>query len=136
MRKIEAIIRASVFDDVRDVLQQLGLEGLTVSEAMGTGHQPAGHASYRGVSYAQEGIPRLRLEIVVPDQEVGPVVHAITSTARTGRIGDGLVSVMPIEEAVRIRTGERGLAALGGNPTENPQSTGAAAPQATASAYH
>jgi nitrogen regulatory protein P-II 1 len=135
MKKIEAVIRASAFDKVHDALQLQGIEGLTVSEVMGSGHEPVGHASYRGVSYPFEGTPRLRLEIVVSDQQIGPIVHTITATARTGRVGDGLISVTPVEEVVRIRTGERGLPALGGHPAENREPIAADARQAVASSH-
>jgi nitrogen regulatory protein P-II 1 len=135
MKKIEAVIRASMFDKVHDALQHRGIEGLTVSESIGFGHESGGTASYRGVAYPVDGIPRLLLEIVVPDPQAAPVVHTIAAAARTGKVGDGLISVMPVEEVVRIRTGERDLAALDAAPAGEPEPIAVGARRAAAHAW-
>jgi nitrogen regulatory protein P-II 1 len=112
MRKIEAIIRVSAFEEVRDALDRIGIEGLTLSEVHGFGHEPGHAASYRGTTYVVDSLSRLRLEIVAPDAQAGPIAHAIAKAARSGRVGDGLVTIQRVEEAVRIRTGERGVGAV------------------------
>ena len=112
MRKIEAIIRAFKLDEVKEARWAIGVRGMTVSEAKGSGDETSQTEFYRGAPYTVDFHPKLRLEIVVHDERVGEVVHAIREIGRTGRIGDGKIFVLPVEEVIRIRTGERGLDAL------------------------
>jgi nitrogen regulatory protein P-II 1 len=112
MKKVEAIIRVSAFEAVHDALHRRGIEGLTVSEVLGSGHEPGHTASYRGSTYEVDSLARLRLEIVASDADAGPIANTIVRAARTGRVGDGLVSILEVGDAVRIRTGERGDAAV------------------------
>ncbi|MBI3015211.1 MAG: P-II family nitrogen regulator [Candidatus Tectomicrobia bacterium] len=112
MKKIEAIIKPFKLDEVKDKLSEVGIQGLTVSEVKGFGRQKGHTELYRGAEYVVDFLPKIKLEIVVPDRLVDDVVEAIMSSAQTGRIGDGKIFVLPIEEAVRIRTGERGEEAL------------------------
>ena len=112
MKKIEAIIRTWTLETVQNALEAFGIDGLTVSEVAGSGREPAQTSSYRGVTYTPDLCTRLRIEIVAPDADAGRIVRAIVKTARTGRVGDGLVTIVPVKEAVRIRTGERGTAAV------------------------
>src|SRR5512138_529528 len=108
MKKIEAIIKPFKLDDVKRALSGIGVTGLTVTEVKGFGRQK-GHAElYRGAEYVVEFVPKVRVEIAVPDALVSRVIDAILSEARTGKIGDGKIFVSPLDEAVRIRTGERG----------------------------
>jgi nitrogen regulatory protein P-II 1 len=112
MKKIEAVIKPFKLDEVKDALARAGVQGLTVSEVKGFGRQKGHTEVYRGAEYVVDFLPKLQLEIVVNDDKVNEVVEAILQAARTGRIGDGKIFVVPIEEAVRIRTGERGSDAL------------------------
>ncbi|HLC26749.1 MAG TPA: P-II family nitrogen regulator [bacterium] len=112
MKKIEAIIKPFKLDEVKDKLSEVGIQGLTVSEVKGFGRQKGHTELYRGAEYVVDFLPKIKLEIVVPDRLVADVVEAIMSSAQTGRIGDGKIFVLPVEEAVRIRTGERGEEAL------------------------
>jgi nitrogen regulatory protein PII len=112
MKKIEAAIKPFKLHDVKDALSAIGVRGLTVSEVSGFARQ-SGHAElYRGREYIVDFLPKVKLEIIVPDEMVTHLVETIGKAARTGRIGDGKVFVMPIDDAVRIRTGERGPNAL------------------------
>lgn len=112
MKKIEAIIKPFKLDDVREAVQELGVTGITVTEVKGVGRQK-GHAEiYRGAEYVVDFLPKIKLEVVVPDARVAEVVEVITKKAQTGRIGDGKIFVSPVDDAVRIRTGETGDAAL------------------------
>lgn len=112
MKKIEAIIRTFALDEVRDALDQLDVTGMTVSDVRGYGSS-GGHAPiYGGAEYVVDFVPRLKIEVVVGDDQVHPVIDAIVQAAYSGEPGDGMVFVLPIEEAVRIRTRERGLDAL------------------------
>lgn len=112
MKKIEAIIKPFKLEEVKDALTEIGVHGLTVSEVKGFGRQK-GHAElYRGAEYVVDFIPKVKIEVVVPDSMAEKVVETIMNTARTGRIGDGKIFVIPVEEAVRIRTGERGESAI------------------------
>ncbi len=113
MKKIEAIIKPFKLDEVKEALHEIGLQGLTVIEAKGFGRQKGHTELYRGAEYVVDFLPKLKLEIVVPDELLEKVTLALTESARTGKIGDGKIFVLPVEEAVRIRTGERGEAALG-----------------------
>jgi nitrogen regulatory protein P-II 1 len=108
MKKIEAIIKPFKLDEVKEALSRVGIEGLTVSEVKGFGRQKGHTELYRGAEYVVDFLPKVKMEIVVEDGKVAEVVEAICGTARTGRIGDGKVFVLPIEDVVRIRTGERG----------------------------
>jgi nitrogen regulatory protein PII len=112
MRMIEAIIKPFKLDDVRNALQELGVQGLTVTEAKGFGRQKGHTELYRGAEYTVDLVPKLKLEILVADDQVEPVIEAVSNAATTGKIGDGKIFVMPVEDAIRIRTGERGDASL------------------------
>ncbi len=112
MKKIEAIIKPFKLEEVKDALTEIGVQGLTVSEVKGFGRQKGHTELYRGAEYVVDFIPKIKIEVVVPDNVVEKVVETIVSAARTGRIGDGKVFVLPVEDAVRIRTGERGESAI------------------------
>lgn len=112
MKLIMAIIKPFRLDDVRNALADVGVEGMTVSEVKGYGRQRGHTEIYRGAEYAVEFVPKVRLEVVVDDELAAKVVDTIAHTAQTGRIGDGKVFVFDVVEAVRIRTGETGSAAL------------------------
>ncbi|MBI3455766.1 MAG: P-II family nitrogen regulator [Candidatus Rokubacteria bacterium] len=112
MKKIEAIIKPFKLDEVKDTLTDMGVIGMTVSEVRGFGRQKGHTELYRGSEYTIDLLPKIKVELVVPDAVLGKVVDAIPASARTGSIGDGKVFVMPVETAVRIRTGERDEAAL------------------------
>jgi nitrogen regulatory protein P-II 1 len=108
VKKIEAIVQPSKLDEVRDRMRAAGVTGLTVYEVKGFGRTGGKTEVYRGSAYAVDFVPKVRIEVVVADALAGAVVEAITLASRTGKIGDGKIFVTPIEEAVRIRTGERG----------------------------
>ena len=112
MKKVEAIIKPFKMEDVKEALLEAGIEGMTVTEVKGFGRQKGHTEIYRGSEYTVDFLPKVKFEIVVPDESVQSAVQAIIKSARTGKIGDGKVFVLPIEEAVRIRTEERGTAAL------------------------
>lgn len=112
MKKVEAIIKPFKLEEVKEALAGLGVQGLTVSEVKGFGRQKGHKELYRGAEYVVEFLPKVKLEIVVPDDKLKAVVDAIVNAASTGRIGDGKIFVSPIEDAVRIRTGEAGDVAL------------------------
>ena len=112
MKKIEAIIKPFKLDDVKEALSQVGVEGLTVTEVKGFGRQKGHTELYRGAEYVVDFLPKIKLEIVVRDEIVDRVIEAIANAANTGKIGDGKIFVLPLEEAIRIRTGERGPAAV------------------------
>jgi nitrogen regulatory protein P-II 1 len=112
MKKIEAIVKPYKLDEVKDVLTGIGVIGMTVSEVRGFGRQKGHTELYRGSEYTIDFLPKIRIELVVPDGLADTVVDAIAAAARTGSIGDGKVFVTPVEAAVRIRTGERDEAAL------------------------
>jgi nitrogen regulatory protein P-II 1 len=112
MKKIEAIIRPFKMEAVRDALTEAGINGMTVSEIKGVGRQKGHSDIYRGTEYSVDFIPKVKFEIVVQDELARKAIQVIGNAARTGKIGDGKVFVVVIEEAVRIRTGERGLAAV------------------------
>lgn len=107
MKLIEAIIKPFKLDEVKDALNEIGVEGITVSEVKGFGRQKGHTELYRGAEYVVDFIPKVKLEIAIADELVAKVVEAIETTARTGRIGDGKIFVMPVDGAVRIRTGEK-----------------------------
>jgi len=112
MRKVEAIIKPFKLDDVKEALNEIGIEGITVSEVKGFGRQKGHTELYRGAEYVVDFIPKIKMEIIVGDDRVEQVVSVIADAAKTGRIGDGKIFVTPIDEVVRIRTGERGEDAL------------------------
>lgn len=112
MKLVMAIIKPFRLDDVRTALAEAGVEGMTVSEVKGYGRQRGHTEIYRGAEYAVEFVPKVRIEVVVDDDLAAKVVETIAHTAQTGRIGDGKIFVLDIHEAVRIRTGETGAAAL------------------------
>ncbi len=112
MKKIEAIIKPFKLEDAKQALLEAGVAGMTVSEVRGFGRQKGHTEHYRGAEYVVDLIPKLKLEVGVPDELAEKVVKALLEAARTDRIGDGKIFVAPIEDAIRIRTGERGEAAL------------------------
>ncbi len=119
MKKIEAIIRTFKLDEVKDHLWEIGVRGMTVTEVKGFGRQKGQTACYRGTTYPQDLVPKLKLELVVQDEQVSRIVDTIRAVARSGRIGDGKIFVTPVEEVVRIRTGEHGRAAIDVAPDED-----------------
>ncbi|RII25706.1 MAG: transcriptional regulator [Geobacter sp.] len=108
MKLIEAIIKPFKLDEVKDALNSIGIEGITVSEVKGFGRQKGHTELYRGAEYVVDFIPKIKLEIAVSDGLVGKAVETIQETARTGRIGDGKIFIISLEDAIRIRTGENG----------------------------
>jgi nitrogen regulatory protein P-II 1 len=112
MRKIEAIIKPFKLDEVKEALSGIGVQGMTVTEVKGFGRQKGHTELYRGAEYVVDFLPKIKLEIAIADDMVDKVVQTIAQAANTGRIGDGKIFVLPIEEVVRIRTGERGPDAL------------------------
>ena len=112
MQLIEAIIKPFKLDDVRDAVQAVGVQGLTVTEVKGYGRQKGHTELYRGAEYQVDLLPKIHVEIAVRDEDVDQVVQAIIGAASSGKIGDGKIFVHPLEEVIRIRTGERGEAAL------------------------
>jgi nitrogen regulatory protein PII len=112
MKKVEAIIKPFKMEDVKDALLEAGIEGMTVTEVKGFGRQKGHTEIYRGSEYTVDFLPKVKFEIVVDDTNVQAAVNAIIKSARTGKIGDGKVFVLPIDEAIRIRTEERGAAAI------------------------
>jgi nitrogen regulatory protein P-II 1 len=112
MKLIEAIIKPFNLDEVKDSLNEIGVTGITVSEVKGFGRQKGHTELYRGAEYVVDFIPKVKLEIAVDDDQVAKVIETIENAAKTGRIGDGKIFVLPLEQAVRIRTGEKGGEAL------------------------
>jgi len=112
MKKVEAIIKPFKLDEVKESLSAIGIQGLTVTEVKGFGRQKGHTELYRGAEYVVDFLPKVKLEIIVKDESVRDVVGAIEKAAKTGRIGDGKIFVLPIDEVVRIRTGERGEQAI------------------------
>ena len=112
MKKIEAIIKPFKLDDVREVLSDIGVTGLTVSEVKGFGRQKGHTELYRGAEYVVDFLPKIKMEIVLADDQVDACIEAISKAAHTGRIGDGKIFVTPMEQVIRIRTGEEGEAAV------------------------
>ena len=108
MKKIEAIIKPFKLDEVKDKLNEIDIKGITVSEVKGFGRQKGHTELYRGAEYVVDFLPKVKLEIIVSDSMVEEIVEAITKTAQTGRIGDGKIFVFPVEDIIRIRTGEHG----------------------------
>jgi len=112
MKKIEAIIKPFKLDDVKESLQELGVQGLTVMEAKGFGRQKGHTELYRGAEYVVDFLPKVKVEVIISDDLVEQAIEAITNAAKTGKIGDGKIFVSPVEQAIRIRTGEAGPEAL------------------------
>src|ERR1035438_8815645 len=112
MKLVEAIIKPFKLDEVKDALNDIGIEGITVSEVKGFGRQKGHTELYRGAEYVVDFIPKIKLEIAIADELVAKVVETIETTAKTGRIGDGKIFVIPLDEALRIRTGEKGNEAV------------------------
>ncbi|MEE4238407.1 MAG: P-II family nitrogen regulator [Anderseniella sp.] len=112
MKKIEAIVKPFKLDEVKEALQEVGLQGITVTEAKGFGRQKGHTELYRGAEYVVDFLPKVRIEIVLDDNMVDQAVEAIMTAARTGRIGDGKIFISTVDEAIRIRTGETGSDAL------------------------
>ena len=112
MKKVEAIIKPFKLDEVKHALSELGIAGLTATEVKGFGRQKGHSELYRGAEYVVDFLPKVKVEVVVADQLVGRLVEVIEKIAKTGRIGDGKIFVVPVEEVIRIRTGERGEEAL------------------------
>ncbi len=112
MKKIEAIIKPFKMEDVKEALTEIGVEGMTVSEVKGFGRQKGHTEIYRGSEYTVDFLPKVKFEVVLPDERVAKAVEVIVQAARTGKIGDGKVFVFPIDEAIRIRTEEKGEAAI------------------------
>jgi nitrogen regulatory protein P-II 1 len=112
MKKIEAIIKPFKLDDVKEALNEIGIQGITVTEVKGYGRQKGHTELYRGAEYVVDFLPKVKIEIIAGDGQVPDVVAAIEKAAKTGRIGDGKIFVIPVEDVLRIRTGERGEEAL------------------------
>jgi nitrogen regulatory protein PII len=112
MKMVEAIIKPFKLDEVKDALTKAGIQGMTLSEVKGFGRQKGHTELYRGAEYSVDFLPKVKIEILVPDDKAAQVVEVITKTARTGKIGDGKISVTPVEEVIRIRTGEKGPDAI------------------------
>jgi nitrogen regulatory protein P-II 1 len=112
MKLVVAVVKPFKLDDVKESLKTLGIHGMTVSEVQGFGRQRGHTEVYRGAEYEVEFVPKVRLEIVVDDGQVDEVTNAVVDAAGTGKIGDGKVWILPVEEVVRVRTGERGVDAL------------------------
>ncbi|MCZ6552774.1 MAG: P-II family nitrogen regulator [SAR324 cluster bacterium] len=112
MKKIEAIIKPFKLDEGKESLTALGVQGITVSEVKGFGRQKGRTELYRGAEYVVDFLPKIKIEVVLPDDQVDQAIEAISSAARTGRIGDGKIFIVPLDEVVRIRTGEKGEEAI------------------------
>ncbi|GGU56204.1 P-II family nitrogen regulator [Lentzea flava] len=112
MKLVTAIIKPFTLDDVKSSLEQLGVLGMTVSEVQGYGRQKGHTEVYRGAEYSVDFVPKIKIEVVVDDNQVDKVLEAVVESARTGKIGDGKVWVTPVDAVVRVRTGERGSDAL------------------------
>jgi len=112
MKKIEAIIKPFKLDEVKDALHEVGLQGITVVEAKGFGRQKGHTELYRGAEYVVDFLPKVKLEVVLDDSLVERAVEAIQQAAHTGRIGDGKIFILPVEQAIRVRTGETGTEAI------------------------
>ena len=112
MKKIEAIIKPFKLDEVKDALNGIGIKGMTVTEVKGYGRQKGHTEIYRGAEYIVDFIPKIKMEVVVPDEQVDQVVDTILKVARTGKIGDGKIFILPIEKIIRVRTGETGTEAV------------------------
>jgi nitrogen regulatory protein P-II 1 len=112
LKKIEAIIKPFKLEEVKEALDAVGIRGITVSEVKGFGRQKGHTELYRGAEYVVDFLPKIKLELVLPDELVEKAVEAIIGSAKTGRIGDGKIFILPMDEAIRIRTGEKGEEAV------------------------
>jgi nitrogen regulatory protein P-II 1 len=112
MKKIEAIIKPHKLDEVKEALAQVGIQGMTITEVRGFGRQKGHTELYRGAEYTVTFVPKVKIEVLTTDAKASQVVEAVKTAARTGQIGDGKIFVIPVEEALRIRTGERGEEAI------------------------
>jgi nitrogen regulatory protein P-II 1 len=112
MKKIEAIIKPFKLDEVKEALQEIGLQGITVLEAKGFGRQKGHTELYRGAEYVVDFLPKVKIEVVLPDELLNKAVEAILKAAKTGRIGDGKIFISAVDDAIRIRTGETGANAI------------------------
>lgn len=112
MKKVEAVIKPFKLEEVKEALNSLGIQGMTVSEVKGFGRQKGHTELYRGAEYIVDFLPKVKIEVVVKNELLEKVLEAVSKAAKTGRIGDGKIFVLPVEEAIRIRTGDRGDAAL------------------------
>jgi nitrogen regulatory protein P-II 1 len=112
LKKIEAIIKPFKLEEVKEALDAVGIRGITVSEVKGFGRQKGHTELYRGAEYVVDFLPKIKLELVLPDDLVEKAVEAIVGSAKTGRIGDGKIFILPMDEAIRIRTGEKGEEAV------------------------
>ena len=112
MKKIEAIIKPFKVDDIKEALNEIGIKGMTLTEVKGYGRQKGHKEIYRGAEYVVDFIPKVRIEVVVEDEQADQVVNTIREAANTGKIGDGKIFVLPVEDVVRVRTGERGPEAV------------------------
>ncbi|MGA3085284.1 MAG: P-II family nitrogen regulator [Thermodesulfobacteriota bacterium] len=112
MKKIEAIIKPFKLDEVKDALNDMGIKGMTITEVKGFGRQKGHTEIYRGAEYVIDFLPKVKIELVLEEEQAGKVVEVIQQAARTGKIGDGKIFVLPVEEVIRIRTGEQGKEAI------------------------
>jgi nitrogen regulatory protein P-II 1 len=112
MKMVEAIVKPFKLDEVKEALTKAGIQGMTVEEVKGFGRQKGHTELYRGAEYSVDFLPKVRIQILVPDDKAGTVVTVITDSAKTGKIGDGKIFVTPVEEVIRIRTGEKGEDAI------------------------
>jgi nitrogen regulatory protein P-II 1 len=112
MKMVEAIVKPFKLDEVKEALTKVGIQGMTVEEVKGFGRQKGHTELYRGAEYSVDFLPKVKIEILVPDDKAATVVRVITDSAKTGKIGDGKIFVTPIEEVIRIRTGEKGEDAI------------------------
>jgi nitrogen regulatory protein PII len=112
MKKVEAVIKPFKLDDVKEALNEIGIQGMTISEVKGYGRQKGHKEIYRGAEYVVDFIPKIKLEIIVEAKWVDQVVEKIQQAAHTGKLGDGKIFILPVEEAVRVRTGEKGKDAI------------------------
>ncbi len=112
MKQIEAIIKPFKLDEVKEALTKVGIQGMTITEVKGFGRQKGHTELYRGAEYTVDFLPKVKIQILVPDDKVAQVVETVVKTAHTGKIGDGKIFVIPVEEVIRIRTGEKGPDAI------------------------
>jgi len=112
MKIVEAIVKPFKLDEIKDALTKVGIQGMTVEEVKGFGRQKGHTELYRGAEYSVDFLPKVRIQVLVPDEKAAQVVEAIVQGARTGKIGDGKIFVTPVEEVIRIRTGEKGPDAI------------------------
>src|SRR3954447_24814107 len=112
MKQIEAVIKPFKLDEVKEALTKVGIQGMTITEVKGFGRQKGHTELYRGAEYSVDFLPKVKIEILVPDDKAATVVQIITESAKTGKIGDGKIFVTPVEEVIRIRTGEKGEDAI------------------------